>query len=249
MIADEEAHGLTPNVGLTLVDDLDGLITFFPGVISGASAFGPPAPGGVDTLGGGAPDSPLVYFTFNPASPGGIPVAVAALGAPAGPGGAVICHTGLSPGLGVPAPDVLPAALPVDLGLLPTDNIDALFVDATGMNLVFSLDKFSPSLDPVSATIIDPFTPGFGADSTDLIYVTLGAPLGAPPFGPGPGGYPPPIIPPTRVVTGAMLGLTGDGPSPAPDLGHPDNLNALWITDGPLAGPLVPVELSVFTAD
>lgn len=208
LISDEGAHGLAATPASP--DDLDALI------VNDWSLALPPTINTDDTDTLGSPDTPLVFFTFSPASP--TPVGFAS--------GADI----YIPGTGALGPAVDPV---VDcgfanLGLVVGDNIDALFIDASGTNVIFSLDPFSPSL----ATIPNSFSGFPGALPSDLIHVTLGAPL---PHGGAP-------IAPATVPGVCLLG---------PDIGLApgDNLNALWISDVPYAALLVPVELSVFTSD
>ncbi len=210
LISDEGAHGLSAVPASP--DDLDALI------VNDWSAALPLSINTDDTDGLASADMPLVFFTFNPTA--GLPITVTS--------GADICVPGT--GVAGPAFDPLVDCPEGNLGLVPGDNIDALFIDSTGMNVIFSLDPTSPTL----GTALNSFTGVLGALPSDLIHVTLGAPLphgGAPTL---------PLTPPEVCLLGLDIGL-----APA------DNLNALWLSAPPgySLDALVPVELSVFTAN
>jgi hypothetical protein len=141
--------------------------------------------------------------------------------------GADICVPGT--GAGGPAADPAVNIPFVALGLQATDNIDALWMDGI-YDVLFSLDPFSPSLAAPSP-VVNPFVgAGSGCDPGDIIHVSLFAPV------------------PTVAILSTQLGLVSDGLQTWPDLAS-DNLDALWVTGYPVAGELVPVELSVLTAD
>jgi len=113
-----------------------------------------------------------------------------------------------------------------NLGLLPDDNIDALFVDQSAGFVVFSLAKGSPSLADPTSTVFNPYNGfGFGADPGDIIFVqpTLTVPA----------------IPPEVVLLANEIGLRGNQ---LPDLESPedDELNAMWVTPFSLIDDMSP---------
>jgi hypothetical protein len=203
VIADEDAAGLA--VGVPPQDDLDALVLqqsifdFFPGI-------------GEDTDGVGGPDTPLFFFSTDKPylNTFGTPIAPSDLLFP-GP-------VGIQPAVALPSPA---------LGLTPADNLDALFVDFDG-DILFSLDRPSPSLAPAATAIVNLPLGGFGADPGDLIFVT--------PFASSP----------TVVLTANEIGLQGSLTADPTS----DELNALWVTDETLEAPLeIPVGLSLFSGD
>jgi hypothetical protein len=216
LISDESAHGLTSvNATPASPDNLDAMIinesSLGTGIVINTD----------DTGGGTPPDMPLVFFTFNPASPGGLPVGVGS--------GADLCIPGVA-APGFPAADPFVDAGFANFALAPGDSIDALYIDASGMNAIFSLAPGSPSLP----TIPNPFTGGLGAAPSDLLHV--GWPV-ALPHG---GALVAPSFAPMVCLEGATIGLV---PGPA-------NIDAVWVTSTPIGGAgLVPVELSVFAND
>ena len=196
LIADEGA------LGLFVGEDLDGLI------INELGAH--PLTIDTDGAGGPIPDVPLVYFS----------VTAAAVPASGTGSGVDIFIPGASPLGGVPAPDPLLAFAPPALGLAPADEIDALFVDASGPpNLLFSLAPGSPSL----ATL--PMLPAaYGSrppDPNDIFWVSTAAPV------------------PVVAIAAEDLGLV-------PGVG---NLNALWLTPVSMTGALLPVTVSGYEID
>lgn len=212
LLSDEGAHGLA--VG----DDLDALLVDDVSV---------PLPAVIDTDGAGPPDMPLYFFSLDAAS--GLPATVAS--------GADICIPATG-GAALGPAVVIPAA---SLGLVAGDDVDALWIDPSALQVLFSLDRGSPSLGAIVNPFVAPF-PGVGCDPCDVIQVTLGGPAGGPPL--------PPAGPPAVVAVGFQLGLFGDGVPGAPDFAS-TNLDALSVTPFPhvVGPPLVPAELSVFRAD
>ncbi|MBN1478372.1 hypothetical protein JXA47_16580 [Candidatus Sumerlaeota bacterium] len=204
VIADEDASGLA--LPGPPQDDLDALI-LEQSVMDGGPFW--------DTDGDGSNDTPFFMFSvdkpFVTAGPVGFFSA------------ADIMTPGPSLAPATPAPEPTLFIAEAALGLVPGDNIDAFYMDATFGVAMYSLAAGSPSL----ATTQNLAVGGIGADPGDIIHVT-------------------PVTPPCVVIGSNEIGLRGTLYGDPAD----DELNALCILDASLAAPLeIPVELSVFWAD
>ncbi len=204
LVADEDALGLA--AALPTNDDTDALI------VQQSIYDTDPT---IDTDGDSAPDTSPFFFSVD-----------TAFGTPTlNPSDILIPGTG---GSGIPAAQPAVAHAAAALGLVATDDVDALYVDSSGTRLLFSLAAGSPTLLTIGS-----FVTGVGADPGDVIYVDVNVALGP--------------ANPIVVLVASEIGLNGDMTAGA----HPgdDELNALWVTGSTTAGVMVPVGLSTFAAE
>ena len=193
LIADEGSMGLEAALD-PLDDDVDGFI-----LNDDINT----VPNRIDTTGDATPDTPEFFFSVDLPS---IPVGASGIT----PGDILIPGTGSG---GMPAVNPFVFIPHVVLGLQPDDDVDALFIDASGMYVIFSLSAGSPSLPQ----IIDPYGAAPGADPGDVLIVDLSSG---------------PIAVPMVLFHAIELGIRGDdigGASP-----DDDELNGLWITMMPM---------------
>ena len=143
----------------------------------------------------------------------------------------------------------VPTAMPYrffsDLGLIPPDNIDALWIDGTyafgSVHIFFSLAPGSPGLFSVNSIVRNPYNiTGWGCDPGDILVSVTGPGVA------GTGN----LVPPFVICPAGSIGLSGNLVGDAGTSASDDNLDALDVTGyGHIPIVWVPVELSKFTAE